>query len=90
MAGLLCGIPCPLPLLHVAGQVPAYSLPTLGKYNFQTNRQEGISEQQAGILAFFSSVSKVVKYVSYLPSLSEMQTMLMSVIAFCKLLLRHT
>lgn len=33
MAWLLCDIPCLLPLLHVAGQVPAYSLYTLGKYN---------------------------------------------------------
>lgn len=37
----------------------------------------------------FSSVSKVVKHVSYLPSLSEMQTLLMPVITSCKLLLKE-
>lgn len=37
---------------------------------------------------FFSSVLKVIKHVSYLPSLSEMQTMFMLVITFCKLLFK--
>lgn len=63
-------------------------LHTLGKYDLQANRQEGISEQQAGILAFFSSVSKVVKYVSNLPSLAGMQTTFMLMITFFRLLIK--